>query len=110
MTNFYIGILVYFYPVTHCLNSILFVCFYRSITGNKPIYLFKYVLTCISPLNGFGEISLCYIIIPLRVLYIVYLLQRHCNYSLTCLPDETFLDWSKLVAFVDDKVNETQNM
>ena len=83
---------------------------YRSIIGNKPIYLFKYVLTCISPLNGFGEISLCYIIIPLRVLYIVCLLQRHCNYSLTCLPDDTFLDWSKLVAFVDDKVNETQNL
>ena len=83
---------------------------YRSIAGNKPIYLFKYVLTCISPLNGFGEISLCYIIIPLRVLYIVCLLQRHCKYSLTCLPDDTFLDWSKLVAFVDDKVNVTQKL
>ena len=83
---------------------------YTSITGNKPFYLFKYVLTCISLLNGFGEISLCYIIIPLRVLYIVCLLQRHCNYSLTCLPDDTFLDWSKLVAFVDDKVNATQNL
>ena len=67
-------------------------------------------MTCISPINGFGEIPLCYIIIPLRVLYIVCLLQRQCNYSLTCLPDDTFLDWSKLVAFVDDKVNETQNL
>ena len=48
--------------------------------------------------------SLCYTIIPLRFP------QRHCNYSLTCLPDDTFLDWSKLEAFADDKVNATQNL
>ena len=83
---------------------------YRSITGNKPVYLFKFVLTCISPLNGFDEMSLWYIIIPLRVLYIICLLQKHCNYSLTCLPDDTFLGWSILEAFADDKVNVTKNL
>ena len=31
------------------------------------------------------------------------------NYSLTCLPNDTFLDWSKL-AFADDNVNVTQNL
>ena len=29
----------------------------------------KFVLICISPLNGFGEISLCYIIIPLHCMF-----------------------------------------
>ena len=31
-------------------------------------------------------------------------------YSLTCLPDDTFLDWFKLKAIADHKVNVTQKL